>query len=119
MTICEVIKQCEQIGAWFGIEIKDLNQKNDMEDTPLHTVCSWEVLEPVKLLIENGANVNAVGDLGCTPLFNAIIGENIEVVEFLLKAGADKDIKNSLGRTPLQYACNVSAPKKIIDILKD
>jgi uncharacterized protein len=113
----ETLKLCNSTGGWYGIEIKSLNDRNHLNDTPLHTVCSWGELEPVRQLIAAGADVNAIGDHEATPLFNAIIGENAEVVSLLLKSGANPNIKNDWGRTPLDYAKNTSAPKKVIQAL--
>lgn len=114
-----LLDKVEKTGSWYGIEIKELSQKNNIDDTPLHTVCSWGELEPVRLLVEAGADVNARGDLEATPLFNAVIGENAEVVEFLIKAGADPNIQNADGQLVLEYAINVSCPKNVIDAMKN
>jgi ankyrin repeat protein len=113
----ETLRRCESTGGWYGIKITSLNDRNHLGDTPLHTICSWGEIEPVKQLIAAGADINAKGDLGATPLFNAVIGENIEVVSLLLKSGADPKIKNDWNKTVLEYAKNTSAPKEIIKIL--
>lgn len=89
-----------------------------MEDTVLHTVCSWGDLEAVKILISAGANVNAKGDQGATPLFNAVIGENPDVISFLLKSGADPKIANNYNRQVLDYAKNVSASPLILQLFE-
>ncbi|MCX7098980.1 MAG: ankyrin repeat domain-containing protein [Methylococcales bacterium] len=113
----ETLRRCESTGGWYGIKIKSLNDRNHLGDTPLHTICSWGELEPVKQLIAAGANINAKGDHGATPLFNAVIGENVDVVSFLLKSGANPKIKNDWDRTVLEYSKNTSASKDIIKIL--
>ena len=43
----------------------------------------------MKLLVESGADVDAVGSMGCTPLHHA--APFFEVVRVLLDAGADVD----------------------------
>lgn len=115
--LLESLRRCESTGGWYGIKITNLNNRNHLDDTPLHTICSWGELEPVKQLIAAGANVNAKGDHGGTPLFNAVIGRNADVVSFLLKSGANPKIKNDWGHSVLQYAKNVSASKYIIKAL--
>jgi ankyrin repeat protein len=113
----ETLRRCESAGGWYDIKIISLNDRNHLGDTPLHTICSWGELEPVKQLIAAGADINAKGDHGSTPLFNAVIGRNAEVVSFLLKSGANPKIKNDWGRTALEYAKNISASKYIIKAL--
>jgi len=56
------------------------------------------------LLIENGADVNAVGDMGQTPLHVAVGKENRAVIDALLKAGAKLDVISEFGKTALDEA---------------
>jgi ankyrin repeat protein len=93
-----IIEKCEKTGAWYGEKIESIHQRNHLDDTVLHTVCSWGDANAVRLLIAAGADVNAKGDQGATPLFNAVIGMNAEVVKLLLVAGCDETVKNSYGR---------------------
>ena len=75
--------------------------------------------DTVKLLIENGAdvnvgNVNSLG-LGETPLHIAALASKSEIIEFLIKAEADVNAKNSLGMTPMDSAM---LHPKITDLLR-
>ncbi len=63
------------------------------------------------MLIENGANVDAVGDMGETPLHVAIRKENLSVVRALIKAGANTDIVSEFG-----VSARALAAEKGIDI---
>ncbi|MDM5182269.1 ankyrin repeat domain-containing protein [Massilia sp. DJPM01] len=114
----EVYRRCAKTGAWYGVEISRFDQRNFMEDTVLHTVCSWGDLAAVKILVTAGADVNAKGDQGATPLFNAVIGGNPEVILFLLKSGADPQIVNGYKRQVLEYAKNISASSTIVELLE-
>jgi ankyrin repeat protein len=114
----EIYRRCGQTGAWCGAEISHFDQRNFMEDTVLHTVCSWGDLAAVQVLVAAGADVNAQGDQGATPLFNAVVGENPEVVAFLLTSGADPRIPNRYQRKVLDYAKNTSAPSSIVKLLE-
>ncbi|MCO7225745.1 ankyrin repeat domain-containing protein [Pleionea sp. CnH1-48] len=98
--------------------MKSVDDTNFMEDTPLRTVCRRGDLEPVKILVEVGSNVNAIGDIGCTPLFDAIGGKSPEVIEYLISSGADPKYQNDRKWTPLSYAISTDAPDEIIAILK-
>jgi len=113
-----VLARCESTAAWYDIEISSLDQRNLLDDTPLHTACSWGEVEPVRMLLDAGAKVNARGDRGCTPLFNAVIGESAEVVNLLLQRGADVSIRSSDGRAVLDYALNTRAPNAVVEVLR-
>lgn len=52
------------------------------------------------LLVDKGANVNAVGPFGNTPLLCADLS-NINLVSYLIQCGADVNAQNNLGRTAL------------------
>jgi len=114
----EIFRLCEKTGAWYGEEVTSALQRNYMQDTVLHTVCSWGDAEAVATLIAAGADVNAKGDQGGTPLFNAVIGGKVDVVRLLLSAGCDPTSKNDYGRLVLDYAKNVSAPLEIVKLLE-
>jgi uncharacterized protein len=117
-TIEDVFRQCEKTGAWYGLQITDVNQKNNLGDTVLHTACSWGDLNAVKLLVAAGANVNSKGDQGAIPLFNAVIGKSPDVISFLISSGADPTIENGYKRQVLDYARNVSASSVILQLLE-
>ena len=118
-AIEQIFSRCEKTGAWYGVEISSIKQRNFMGDTVLHTVCSWGDVDAARLLVSSGADVNSVGDQGATPLFNAIIGKNYEVVSLLLDAGADPNRKNDYNRSVLDYAKNISASSDIIKLLSE
>src|SRR5262245_27003036 len=84
--------------AWYGQHISDLDSRNAIGDSPLHTICSWGEVESVEVLLTAGAKVNALGDRGCTPLFNAVVGGNEKVVALLLENGADPLLLSHDGR---------------------
>jgi ankyrin repeat protein len=67
-----------------------------------------------KLLIEKGANVNAIVDGGGNLLFFIAPSGKEDLVELLLKNGAKVNHKNKYGDTPLDEA----ADEKIADLLR-
>jgi ankyrin repeat protein len=82
---------------------------NDMIDNTslLHHATLKKNGNIAKLLIEKGANVNAVSRDGDNPLNGAILSGNIEIVELLIKAGANVNAVNATsvnGYTPLYRA---------------
>jgi hypothetical protein len=70
--------------------------------------------EEVKLLIENGVNVNSQNTFGRTPLHVAVESGNLNLVKLLIEKGANLDIQDRDGRTPLHMA----AMSNSLDIVK-
>ena len=60
--------------------------------------------EVKKLLIDNGAEVNAKAEKGTTPLDVAAMGNAAEVVKLLIDSGAEVNTKDKNGDTPLHWA---------------
>jgi ankyrin repeat protein len=79
----------------------DINIRDMHDDTPLHY--AMHTLEKVKLLVEKGADVNAVNEFGETPFFQVLswdkFSEQMAILDYLVLNGADKNIKNKNGRT--------------------
>lgn len=73
-------------------------------DTPLHIASTWGDTQAIRLLLKNGAEVNAMGDMGYTPLHNAITYGYARCVEILLEAGANINCTNEFGKSALQLA---------------
>ena len=68
-------------------------------DTALHVLIWRSDTSGALLIIENGANVNAIGDMGETPLHVAIRKDNRAVIRALIAAGAETDIVSEFGST--------------------
>lgn len=81
-------------------------------ETGLFNVLSPEQLPKLKLLLENGADPNAMNSTGRTPLSvfiesaDTAADDNASVVKLLLDYGADPNIHNGNGITVLYSACN-------------
>ena len=52
-----------------------------------------------KLLLDNGANINAINHWKTTPLMYAYVYGHLEVIRFLLKHGANMNMINYWGQT--------------------
>ena len=60
--------------------------------------------EIMKLLIENGANVNLIDTAGETPLTYAIHCNNLEATNLLIENGANMNLIDGSGWLPLNVA---------------
>lgn len=67
---------------------------NNSMQTPLHIACMFGYLKIAKLLVDNGANVNAVDYSGMSPLHYAIVG--MKHNEILNKMTDDSDLFNKI-----------------------
>lgn len=86
--------------------------------TALHAACKRSNPDPAfaELLIEHGADVNAVTRISkTTPLHNAV--SSAAVVQLLLGEGALVDPQDSDGRTPLMIACNNVNSARVVELL--
>jgi ankyrin repeat protein len=79
-----------QSTADFGYVIFDsINATNALGDNALHCVCVWGDLDAVKLLVENGIDINQRGEGGFTPLKVAVDFGFLKIAEHLIANGAD------------------------------
>jgi ankyrin len=95
-----------------------VNQRNYRGKTPLHVILYWkkEQVDIVRLLLDNGADVNAATRGGSTPLHVAASRGLIGCAELLLERGAAVDLMDELGRTPL-YKAERSGGKSMVGLL--
>jgi ankyrin repeat protein len=75
--------------------------------TPLLYAARDGRLEPAKILLEKGANLEQADPNGITPLLMAISNNHAEVARFLIDKGAQINVSDWYGRTPLWTAVEV------------
>ena len=83
------------------------NQTRYSDLTPLHYACrgdKGEHVGKVKMLLQQGAEVNALGPKNRSALHYAAIGGYTDSIELLLASGADKKLQDANGMTPLDLA---------------
>lgn len=83
-----------------------VNDKNEIINSmsPLHYATTNNKIQIVKVLIENGADVNALTDIMWTPLHYASFNGNIESASILISNGANVNSRDAELLTPLHYA---------------
>ena len=71
----------------------NIEAKDYMGRTALHCVCGEnrkDLLEIVKLLVQNGSDVNSCDKDGCSVLFVAVQNNHLHTVNYLLQCNADQ-----------------------------
>ena len=101
----------------------DVNAKDKKGTTPLHWTVSGGNFALTKLLVENGADVNAAIDNdppseGMTPLFFAAIYGDANTIGFLISKGADVNKTDRRGNTPLHVSVAYNQLSSVEILLK-
>jgi uncharacterized protein len=74
------------------------------KNTALHAALAGGAWDAAALLVERGANVNAVDSSGMVPLHNAAFAGHIPSAELLLARGAEVNVRDTQNQTPLAVA---------------
>ncbi|CAG9530507.1 unnamed protein product [Cercopithifilaria johnstoni] len=83
---------------------KDANESDNLGLTALYHAAAHNYTEICKILVENGALINAHGGELCeTALHAAVRWQAIDAVEYLLSKGADRRARNLKGETPMDF----------------
>lgn len=90
------------------------------DDTPLHRVAShYNSVAMAKVLVEAGADINAVNTYGNTPLYSAASNyQGRDYAAFLLGKNAGLNTLNNFGETPLHYAARYGQEETVRLLLK-
>ncbi|KAI1053810.1 hypothetical protein LB507_007482 [Fusarium sp. FIESC RH6] len=95
-----------------------LNIRSSFSAAALHYVCFVQSKSLADLLINNGAELDAVDESGGTPLFLALEWGNIEIAKALLSRGVSVTLPDKSGQTPLHIVAeqgNVDLARQILD----
>lgn len=82
----------------------DSASHNPMRVMPLHSAVAARSLPITRLLLENGAPVNALQADNFTPLHAAAQNGDVEIVRLLLDAGGDSSLRDAEGKNALDFA---------------
>ncbi|XP_041486075.1 probable protein S-acyltransferase 23 isoform X1 [Lytechinus variegatus] len=94
----------EQIVQVIQAQPNGINEKGWHGFTPLHRAALRGDPAIITLLLEHGADVNALNDYGETPVMYACKRGNPKNVSLLLDAGSQLDAEDHQGRKPVHHA---------------
>ena len=80
------------------LEARSTNEQFALDAAPLHSASAAGQLEVCGVLLDAGADVNAVQHGGYTALLDAAANGNMELVDFLVERGADTTARLDDGR---------------------
>jgi len=97
----------------------DINVKNAHGQSPLHLAVKQGNSDVVQVLLENGAEVDAIEtDSGCTSLHYAASLGHADLCESLVRYGANPDAQTARLETPLHLAVSRGHPEVVALLLK-
>lgn len=103
----------------LNVNSNDVNTKDSEGYTLLHRAVEKNDHEKVKMLIDNGADVNAEAEEGgSTALYWAVYKPTTQILVTLLGSGADVNSKDNNGATPLHFA-SINSPESAEILLKN
>ncbi|KAL3993630.1 Ankyrin repeats (3 copies) family protein [Acanthocheilonema viteae] len=86
---------------------EDANESDNLGLTALYHAAAHNYTEICKILIENGALINAHGGELCeTALHAAVRWQAIDAIEYLLSKGANRQARNLKDETPMDFIKN-------------
>ncbi|KAI4903603.1 hypothetical protein NFI96_013569 [Prochilodus magdalenae] len=95
----------------------DVNACDQFNWTPLHHACHAGQVDIIDLLVQSGAELNAVALNGATPLMRAIESSRISCVDYLIKAGAKVQAENKKEQNCLDIARQFG-DERIVDLVR-
>jgi hypothetical protein len=101
-------------------QIKNIDLVDSFGQTPLHSAWAKSKFKAAKLLIEYGADVNAVTDIGDSPLtiLAAQRKYDIQLFKMLLDCNAKRDHENNDHMRAVDLAKQSNAKKEIVKFLR-
>jgi uncharacterized protein len=91
-------------GAIYPFNQNGVNSTNVCGDSLLHVAVRNLDVNDVLVLLESGADVNAIGDVGQLPINSAVIQGNLELTRLLFAYGSITDHRSNFGRTLIEIA---------------
>ncbi len=92
----------------------DLSTQSPNGDSLLDYAYTHQIPKPIlHMILQNGANVNALNKVGQTLIMKALVAQDYEMVTTLLQNGADVNLTNSEQESALTYVLQHQVPEEI------
>lgn len=104
LTLAEVLADVGAAPGFDGVNDIDISTRGSRGQTPLHWMAYLGDVNGVRLLVEAGADANAVDHDGNTALHDAVLSRQHLVVALLVASGANVGLRNHEGKSPLDLA---------------
>lgn len=111
----DLVKKLIQLGSYVNFGRGNFGSL----PSPLHRAVKNRNAEMIALLINAGAEINALNSYGETPLHLAATCRETKIAQLLLSHGARIDIKDRDGQTPLHSAANYGCIDMVQFFLKN
>ncbi|KAK8826635.1 hypothetical protein WA538_006094 [Blastocystis sp. DL] len=100
---------------------ENVNARDKLKRTPLHLACYFGSLEAARLLIEYGANVNALAQDNVRPLGFAVMKNHMDIVRLLLSNGAASGINAQFQKNDVSclHIAAKNGSKEMVQLLLD
>ncbi len=100
-----------------GIDVK--THDGDQKWTALHFAARDQLQDIVEILLENGADPNAVECFGNTPIARClnVSPPNLNIIKLLLKHGAEPNKKNNYDQSPIDTA-KLTGDEELLKVLR-
>ena len=88
----------------LALRARTQHQRSNNTGTALHIVAQFGYVDVAKVLIRNGADVNAVDEDNWTALHFTAYNGHVDVAQVLLQNGTDVDAVTNMKSTPLRMS---------------
>ncbi|MDR2095234.1 MAG: ankyrin repeat domain-containing protein [Treponema sp.] len=107
----------QDIRVWM-LTPQTLSARDSVGNTALHYAAQWKLDRDIPLIVEKGADTEAVNATGETPLFIAVKNDSASTVSTLIASGARLTSRDILGNTSLHAAVRWNAQKAAGELIR-
>ena len=119
LHILSEMNECKLIKCFLD-KIDNIDPRDSNGQTPLHKACALAKFKAAKLLIKNGADVNAITDYGESPLtlLSSQDKHDLGLLKLVLDLNADRSYENKKKMRPVDLAKVNGSKKDVLNLLR-